>query len=185
MNRKAVQRIKARDIVPGDIVEVAGKEHTFCHTVRLIYAASIWKYSSILYSTTAMYKYTHSHSLCHLVVNMETLLEYLKLDYIRVLSLHVQVPGLLPSVVCLCVCVRFCVSGCGYPSYLRPGLIFHRFPSTFHCFPCTQSDHLDTAGCLSAPQSHNSTLHSYTHNSLAVNSPVCGERCLKIVLLSL
>lgn len=25
MNRKAVQRIKARDIVPGDIVEVAGK----------------------------------------------------------------------------------------------------------------------------------------------------------------
>lgn len=25
MNRKAVQRIKAREIVPGDIVEVAGK----------------------------------------------------------------------------------------------------------------------------------------------------------------
>ena len=25
INRKAVQRIKARDIVPGDIVEVAGK----------------------------------------------------------------------------------------------------------------------------------------------------------------
>ena len=24
MNRKAVQRIKARDIVPGDVVEVAG-----------------------------------------------------------------------------------------------------------------------------------------------------------------
>lgn len=28
MNRKAVQRIKARDIVPGDIVEVAGKHPT-------------------------------------------------------------------------------------------------------------------------------------------------------------
>lgn len=41
MNRKTVQRIKARDIVPGDIVEVAGKEHTFCHTERLIYAASM------------------------------------------------------------------------------------------------------------------------------------------------
>lgn len=28
-DRKSVQRIKARDIVPGDIVEVAGKTH-FC-----------------------------------------------------------------------------------------------------------------------------------------------------------
>lgn len=26
-DRKSVQRIKARDIVPGDIVEVAGKTH--------------------------------------------------------------------------------------------------------------------------------------------------------------
>lgn len=26
-DRKSVQRIKARDIVPGDIVEVAGKAH--------------------------------------------------------------------------------------------------------------------------------------------------------------
>lgn len=30
MNRKAVQRIKARDIVPGDIVEVAGKANLSC-----------------------------------------------------------------------------------------------------------------------------------------------------------
>lgn len=30
MNRKAVQRIKARDIVPGDIVEVAGKASLSC-----------------------------------------------------------------------------------------------------------------------------------------------------------
>lgn len=34
MNRKAVQRIKARDIVPGDIVEVAGKPRL--HPARLL-----------------------------------------------------------------------------------------------------------------------------------------------------
>lgn len=38
MNRKAVQRIKAREIVPGDIVEVAGKLRL--RPARLIYAAS-------------------------------------------------------------------------------------------------------------------------------------------------
>lgn len=35
MNRKAVQRIKARDIVPGDIVEVAGKA-TLSDTLTLL-----------------------------------------------------------------------------------------------------------------------------------------------------
>lgn len=30
-DRKSVQRIKARDIVPGDIVEVAGKPHYVVH----------------------------------------------------------------------------------------------------------------------------------------------------------
>lgn len=129
---------------------------------------------------------THSHTaFCHPFMSLETLLEYLNLDCIRVFSLDVQVPGLLPSCVCLCVCVRFCVSGCGHPLYLRPSLIFHSFPPVSLCFPCSQSRHLDAAGCLSAPHSHSPTLHAHTHNSPAVNSPMCGQPHLKIVLLSL
>lgn len=57
-------------------------------------------------------------------------------------------------VLSVCVCVRLCVSGCGYPSYLRPSLIFHCFPPISLSFPCSQSHHLDAAGCLSAPRSH-------------------------------
>lgn len=33
-DRKTVQRIKARDIVPGDIVEVAGRQICFLHLMR-------------------------------------------------------------------------------------------------------------------------------------------------------
>lgn len=96
MNRKAVQRIKARDIVPGDIVEVAGMANlpdTFT-VLSLIH----------LSFTATMHRNTHSHSLCHLVTNLETLSEYLKPDYISL----AQVPGPLPSFVCLCVCEVLC-----------------------------------------------------------------------------
>lgn len=56
MNRKAVQRIKARDIVPGDIVEVAGKlrlhqRDSYCHSARLIYAVSNSRGLSVLSSS--------------------------------------------------------------------------------------------------------------------------------------
>lgn len=111
MNRKAVQRIKAREIVPGDIVEVAGKLRL--RPARLIYAASTSGGLSVLspsclYAITLMHRNAHSRSLCHPFMSLETLLEYLKLDYIRVFSLCVQVPGLLPSFVCLCVCEVLC-----------------------------------------------------------------------------
>lgn len=36
-DRKSVQRIKARDIVPGDIVEVAGKIQSFVHAVMSLH----------------------------------------------------------------------------------------------------------------------------------------------------
>lgn len=50
---------------------------------------------------------THSHTaFCHPFISLETLLEYLKPCYIRVVSLCVQVPGLLTSFVCVCVCAR-------------------------------------------------------------------------------
>lgn len=103
MNRKAVQRIKAKDIVPGDIVEVAGK---LClHSARLF--SSLGKSNFMLFqpqvlslgTPSAMHRNRRSHSLCHPVMNLETLLEYLKLDYITVLSVRVQVPV-------LSVCVR-------------------------------------------------------------------------------
>lgn len=64
---------------------------------------------------------------------------------------------------CLFVCVRFCVSGCGYPSYLRPSLIFHCFSPISLCFPCSQSHHLDAAGCLSALCSHPPPHVTYTY----------------------
>lgn len=54
INRKAVQRIKARDIVPGDIVEVAGKPRlqpkrtSYCHSLRLIYTLSSSRGLSLL-----------------------------------------------------------------------------------------------------------------------------------------
>lgn len=48
------------------------------------------------------------------------------------------------------------------------------------CFPCSQSHHLDAAGCLSAPHSHSSMLHAHTDNPPAVNSPMCGQLRLKI-----
>lgn len=43
MNRKAVQRIKARDIVPGDIVEVASK-HRYFYLFTFIYLFFIFFY---------------------------------------------------------------------------------------------------------------------------------------------
>lgn len=69
--------------------------------------------------------------------------------------------------VCLSVCVRLCVSGCGYPSYSKPSLIFHSFAPSSLGFPCAQSRHLDTAGCLSAPHSHSLYItHTHSKSSL-------------------
>lgn len=114
MNRKAVQRIKARDIVPGDIVEVAGKLRL--HPARLLLPLGetnlccvyLQRTLSAVTELPVCTRNTLSHSLCHPFMSLETLLEYLKLDYIRVFSLYVQVPGLLPSFVCLCVCEVLC-----------------------------------------------------------------------------
>lgn len=58
MNRKAVQRIKARDIVPGDIVEVAGKA-TLSDTLTVLSLIC-------LPFTATVPRKTHSRSLCHL-----------------------------------------------------------------------------------------------------------------------
>ncbi len=90
MNRKAVQRIKAREIVPGDIVEVAGKlclhpTNSHCCSLRLIYALSTSRGLALLSlsrlcapAAVDMHRNTHSHSLCHPFMSLETLLEYLK-----------------------------------------------------------------------------------------------------------
>lgn len=67
MNRKAVQRIKARDIVPGDIVEVAGKPrctqpNSHCHSPRLIYALSTSRGLSLLSPSRLRAADTHTHT---------------------------------------------------------------------------------------------------------------------------
>lgn len=131
--------------------------------------------------TAAVHRNAHSRRLCHLGTNLETLLEYLEADYIRVSS---ACAGARAAAQFVCVCV--CVSGCGHPSYLKPSLIFHLFPSSSHWFPCSQSPHLDAAGCLSAPRSHSPChTHTRTLSPPAVNSPMCGQLCLKIDRLSL
>lgn len=119
MNRKAVQRIKARDIVPGDIVEVAGKlclhpaklsltETNLCF-VNLRWTRTLLSPSCLCAAAaTAKHRNTHSLSLCHQFMSLEAALEYLRLDYIRVFSLDVQVPGPLSSCVYLCVCEVLC-----------------------------------------------------------------------------
>lgn len=60
MNRKAVQRIKARDIVPGDIVEVSGKT-TQSDTFTVLSLIC-------LPFTATVPKKTHSCSHCHLQI---------------------------------------------------------------------------------------------------------------------
>lgn len=184
MNRKAVQRIKAREIVPGDIVEVAGKLRL--HPARLIYAASTSGGLSVLspsclYAITLMHRNAHSRSLCHPFMSLETLLEYLKLDYIRVFSLCVQVPGLLPSFVCLCVCEVLC-------KWLWLLLVFKaqfNFPPLSTLFPLLSMLSVSPPGrrwmfvstSLTLPPRY---MHIHTIPP-AVNSPICGQPCLKIV----
>lgn len=119
INRKAVQRIKARDIVPGDIVEVAGKaslSDTFT-VLSLI----------CLPFTAPVPRKTHSRSLCHLLTNLETQLEYLEPDYIRVLCRR---QGHCP-VLSVCVCEALC-------KWLRLFFIFEtrfNFPPPSLLFP--------------------------------------------------
>lgn len=60
MNRKAVQRIKARDIVPGDIVEVAGK-------AALSDTFTVLSLICLPFTATVPRK-THSRSRCHLQI---------------------------------------------------------------------------------------------------------------------
>lgn len=112
MNRKAVQRIKARDIVPGDIVEVAGKLRL--HPANLFLSlteTNLWfvylqKTLTAVTAAADMHRNTHAHTsfLYHPFMSMETLLGHLKLDYISIFFLYVQVPGLL--YVCLFVCMH-------------------------------------------------------------------------------
>lgn len=64
MNRKAVQRIKARDIVPGDIVEVAGQRgctrpNSYCHSLGLIYACLVSP--SCFYALLNTFAHTDAH----------------------------------------------------------------------------------------------------------------------------
>lgn len=89
-DRKTVQRIKARDIVPGDIVEVAGKLRI--DLARLIYAGVCLPGESRRCHHAGRVSCTQTRSLtafCHPFISLETLLEYLKLCYIRVVSLCV------------------------------------------------------------------------------------------------
>lgn len=86
--------------------------------------------------------------------------------------------------VCVCVCEVLC-KWLWSPLVFKAQFNFPQLSPVSLCFPCSQSHHLDAAGCLSAPHSHSPTLHAHTHNSPAVNSPMCGQIRLKIVLLSL
>lgn len=119
MNRKAVQRIKARDIVPGDIVEVAGElrlqpaklsltETNLCFVNLRRTRTAVTQLPACVCAAAAKHRNTHSLSLCHRFMSLEAALEYLRLDYIRVFSLDVQVPGPLSSCVYLCVCEVLC-----------------------------------------------------------------------------
>lgn len=170
MNRKAVQRIKARDIVPGDIVEVAGKAYLSGTVLSLI----------CLPFTATVHRNTHSRSLCHLLTNLETLSEYLEPDYIRVLR---RCQGHCP-VLSVCVCEVLC-------KWMRLPLIFEtrfNFPPLSLLFPLVSMRSVSPPGRHWMFVSSVLTLppcYIHTHSSPAANSPMCGQLCLKIDWLSL
>lgn len=65
MNRKAVQRVKARDIVPGDIVEVAGRHQGVVVTLNNPYSCFVLHQRTRLTSPACPETCTHTASATH------------------------------------------------------------------------------------------------------------------------
>lgn len=117
-------------------------------------------------------------------MSLETLLEYLRVDFYQSFLWVCRCQGW--SWMCVCLCEVHC-------KWLWSPLIFKsrfNFPQlsppfpffAFHALSLTTWTLLDVCQLLAHTTP---SLHAHTHSPPAVNSPMCGQPRLKIVLLSL
>lgn len=66
-DRKTVQRIKARDIVPGDIVEVAGKLTCICNAFIRV----VWEKIDLALTDLSLIKEASGHHMNMIEINLE------------------------------------------------------------------------------------------------------------------
>lgn len=140
MNRTAVQRIKARDIVPGDIVEVAGRMNL--QTPANVLLTVIWSKScfvfilqSVVVTCTFPVELTCTET--HARKSISTHSRGWK--YCWNISEQIYIRLFCVCVcVCLPVCVWLCVSGCGHLVFKAQFIFQHSpHPLAFHALSLT------------------------------------------------